>query len=410
MNPPIRVYLRESSDVGGPETMKASAHHLTDASPDADPAFAGRGDGPDLRVHRDLEALDSLEEAWRNLTPSDAAPFLTFSWNQAWYRSYAGPRMKPLLFELVDGDETVAILPCYRDGSSIRLAGDRICDYQDILAADDAAVRAMLREVMAWVAREGSGDHLHFEKLSSEGALHRVLHLPGATPAGTLSFEKSYAPCPFADLGDGLEGYLSSLPRRTRQDLRNSLSRLQREAPGANVRVVRDLGVKIDDLETAADFHVVHFTKAGRSPLGDPRLVEFFGRVAKDPDVGLQLAFLEHDGALLAVDFGFVRGPRYYGYLMAYDPASARLSPGKCLLLLRIDRWVKEDGVRILDFLAGDESYKRAYTGGRAYRVWSMRLMPPSLRHRALHLGLRSDRRFREFAKKLLGRNRVASA
>jgi CelD/BcsL family acetyltransferase involved in cellulose biosynthesis len=268
----------------------------------------------------------------------------------------------------------------------------------------------MIREVMGWLAREGSGDHLHFEKLSSEGALHRALHQPGATPAGTLSFEKSYAPCPCADLGDGLAGYLSSLPRRTRQDLRNSLSRLQREAPGANVRVVRDLEVKVDDLETAADFHVVHFTKTGRSPLGDPRLVEFFGRVAKDPDVGFQLAFLEHEGGLLAVDFGFVRGLRYYGYLMAYDPANARLAPGKCLLLLRIDRWVKEDGVRILDFLAGDESYKRAYTGGRAYRVWTMRLMPPSLRHRALHLGLRSDRRFREFAKKLLGRNRVASA
>lgn len=410
MNPPIRVRLRESSDVGEPETMKASAHHLPDASPDAGSWLACPGDGQLLRVHRDLAALDSLEEAWRNLTPSDAAPFLTFSWNQAWYRSYAGPRVKPLLFELVDGEQTVAILPCYRDGRSIRLAGDRICDYQDILAADDAAVRAMLREVMAWVAREGSGDHLHFEKLSSEGALHRVLHHPAATPVGTLSFEKSYAPCPYADLLDGLAGYLSSLPRRTRQHLRNSLSRLEREAPGATVRVVRDLEVKVDDLETAADFHVVHFMKGGRSPLCDPRLVEFFGRVAKDPDIGFQLAFLEHEGALLAVDFGFVRGVRYYGYLMAYDPASARLSPGKCLLLLRIDRWVKEDGVRILDFLAGDESYKRAYTSGRAYRVWSMRLMPPSLRHRALHLGLRSDRRFREFAKKLLGRDRVASA
>jgi CelD/BcsL family acetyltransferase involved in cellulose biosynthesis len=237
-----------------------------------------------------------------------------------------------------------------------------------------------------------------------------VLHEPDGIPAGTLSFEKSYAPCPYADLGDGLAGYLSSLPRRTRQHLRNSLSRLGREAPGSRVRVVRDFEVKVEDLAKAADFHVVHFTKAGSSPLCDPRLTDFFGRVAKDPDVGFQLAFLEHEDGLLAVDFGFVRGVRYYGYLMAYDPASARLSPGKCLLLLRIDRWVKEDGVRILDFLAGDESYKRDYTGGRAYRVWSMRLMPPSLRHRAMQFGLRSDRRLRGFAKRLLGRDRAVTA
>ena len=410
MNPPIGERLREPSGAFDPEMMKATVHHLPDAPPPGEGSPASRPRAPRLHVHRDPASIDSLEEAWRILTPSDAAPFLTFSWNRAWYRSYTGPRARPLLFELVVGDETVAILPCYRDGRAIRLAGDRICDYQDILAADDAAVRTMIREVMAWLAREGSGAHLHFEKLSGEGALHRALHQPGGTPEGTLSFEKSYAPCPYADLGDGLAGYLSSLPRRTRQHLRNSLSRLEREAPGAKVRVVRGLGVKVDDLETAAHFHVVHFTKAGRSPLGDPRLVEFFERIAKDPDVGFQLAFLEHEGALLAVDFGFVRGPRYYGYLTAYDPAAARLAPGKCLLLLRIDRWVKEDGVRILDFLAGDEPYKRDYTGGRAYRVWSMRLMPPGLRHRAMHLGLQSDRRFREFAKKLLGRERGVSA
>jgi CelD/BcsL family acetyltransferase involved in cellulose biosynthesis len=410
MNPPIRVRLREATEVVDPESMKASAHHLPGMVPDLESGFGDAGGAPALRVHRDPEAIDSLEAAWRNLTPSDAAPFLTFSWNQAWYRTYAGRRVRPLLFELREGGQTVAILPCYRDGRAIRLAGDRICDYQDILATDDAAARLMIREVLAWMAREACGDHLHFEKLSSEGTLHRILHQPGTAPAGMLSFEKSHAPCPCADLGDGLAGYLASLPRKTRQDLRNSLNRLEREAPGANVRMVRDFAVKVDDLSTAAAFHSRHFMKSGRSPLSDPRLIEFFGRVAKDPDVGFQLAFLEEGHGILAVDFGFVRGARYYGYLMAYDPARARLAPGKCLLLLRIDRWVKQDGVRILDFLAGDESYKRAYTGGNAYRVWSMRLMPPSLRHRALHLGLRSDRRLRNVARRILGRTPAGSA
>lgn len=409
MKPPIRVRLLDASEAKLPEPMESTAHHLPEAATVLDPLFGLPESSIEMGIHRDLASIERLEEAWRNLTPVDSAPFLTFPWNQAWYRTFSGIRTRPLVFEVRDAGETIAILPCYQEGRSIRLAGDRTCDYQDILAVDEMAVLATMREVMAWLAREASGSHFHFEKLSTEGALYRVLHRPDGLPPGTLFFEKSYAPCPVADLRDGLDGYLASLPRKTRQDLRNSLNRLEREAPRARIRVLRDFEVKVDDLWNAAGFHARHFLKDGSSPFSDPRLIDFFGRIAKDPDAGFQLAFLEQEDGPLAVDFGFVRGGRYFGYLTAYDASFSRLSPGKCLLLLRIDRWVKEDGVRALDFLAGDEAYKRSYTGGRGYHVNSVRLMPPSLRNRALQFRLRSDRHLREFAKRVLGKSEAVT-
>jgi CelD/BcsL family acetyltransferase involved in cellulose biosynthesis len=361
----------------------------------------------ELFVHEDvaaLEALDELEPAWRRLLAPEASPFQTFAWNHAWYRTYALGRVRPLLFEWRRGGETVAILPCYREGKTIRLAADRICDYQDVIARDGDEVAALLAAVLEWVAMQGHGGQCRFEKLSSRGLLFHHLHAAGGLPDHSLCFEKSYAPCPYADLRGGLENYLGGLPRKLRQDFRHSLNRLEREAADARVTILRDFDIRVDDLWNAAAFHVEHFRKDGESPFADHRLIDLFGRVAKDPESGFQLAFLTLYGDLLAVDFGFVRGGCYYGYLTAFDAGFGRLAPGKCLLLKRIDRWVAEDSVHTLDFLAGDEEYKRSFTGNAAYHVWSLRLMPDDFHNRLRRAGLESDKQLRQFAKRALGR------
>lgn len=404
MKSPLRIRLRD--DVSPCEGIGTSVaiHHLP-------LEFGGGGESDSaLLAHTTFESIETLEDAWRRLTPESASPFQTFGWNVAWYRTYASAQVRPLVFEWRSDGETRAILPCYRDGDAIRLAGDRICDYQDILAEDDAAAAETLRKLFARIQREGGGSHLRLDRLSSEGILRRVLASPETRPTNSLFYEKPSSPCPFADLRGGLDPYLASLPRKTRQDLRNSLHRFKREAPGARVTILRDFEVRVDDLWKAAAFHAGHFRRGKESPFCDPRLIDLFARVAKDPEVGLQLAFLTVEGDLLAVDFGFARGGRYYGYLTAYDPAYARLSPGKCLLLLRIDRWVREDGVHTLDFLAGDEAYKKTFAGDSAYRVWSMRLMPPSLRNRARHLALESDKQLRVLAKRALARRDCRAA
>jgi CelD/BcsL family acetyltransferase involved in cellulose biosynthesis len=357
-----------------------------------------------LRVHRSIESLETLELPWRRLTPEGASPFQTYTWNLSWYQTYAATAGAPLVFEIRSAGEAVAILPCYRAGRAIRLAGDLTCDYQDIIARNDEEVVSSLGLVMDWLGSEARRSYFRFDRISSEGALFRALHGPTGRPDDSIVFQKCSAPCPYVDLQGGLDGYLGSLPRKIRQDLRHSLNRLEKEAPVSRVVRLNDFSIRVDDLINAADFHIEHFRKEGGSPFCDERLVELFGRIAKDPDVGLQISFLADQGDLLAVDFGFVRGGRYYGYLTTYDPAFSRLAPGKCLLLKRIDGWVREDGVQTLDFLAGNEAYKKSFTGGAAYHVWSVRLMPDDLLNRTRRLGLEAHHRLRGFVKRVLGR------
>jgi CelD/BcsL family acetyltransferase involved in cellulose biosynthesis len=400
-----RLDLQTGNAVPREGAVGAATHHFP-GSPEPRPAGhdGGQCNALSLRVHRSVESLETLELPWRRLTPDEAAPFQTFTWNLAWYRGYASTPGTPVIFELRRGGETVAILPCYLTGRTLRLAGDTICDYQDIITDDLAVVLPTLELVMDWLKREARRSHFHFERLSCEGLLYRALHEPMVAAGENLVFEKRFAPCPYVSIEGGLDAYLVSLPRKIRQDLRHSLNRLEREAPVARVVRLNSFSIRVDDLENAAEFHIGHFRKEGVSPFADRRLIELLGCVAKDPDVGFQLSFLANQGDLLAVDFGFVRGGRYYGYLTAFDPAFGRLAPGKCLLLRRIDGWVEEDGVHILDFLSGDEGYKKGFTGGAAYHVWSMRLMPRDLRNRARRIGLESHKQFRRLAKDVLER------
>lgn len=385
-----RIRLRDDRDVGN----SVSQHHL--------PTFdRGKRLKWSVEVISDAERVDQLETDWRRFTPEDAAPFLTFSWNRAWFRTFGESCGRPSIFRICENGKTVAILPCYRKGNVFRLAGDNVCDYQDIVARDDDSAKMALATVLLWMKQNAKNCHFHFEKLSTEGLLHRTLAGKKGNP-GFLSFVKHYAPCPYVDLQGGLENYLASLPRKMRGDLRRALNRLDREAPCARVTICRDFNIGVRDLESAAAFHVQYFRKGGASPLDDPRLVSLLGEVAKDPDVGLHLSHFTDQSETLAVDFGFARGGRYYGYLAGFNPDFRKIAPGKCLLLSRIDQWVATDGVEVLDFLAGDEEYKKGFTGGESYQVNSVRLMPDGFSHRCLRFYLEGDKRMRAFAKLLL--------
>lgn len=396
MNEPVRVRLRGAGDRRGICAPAPVMEHLP---------LEG---GMDLRVHEGagaLDALERLEGSWRSLTAESDAPFLTYAWNQAWYHLFSGCGHRPVIFELVCGGRTEAILPCYLEGRTVRLAGDRLCDYQDVIASDDVAASRLVAGAMEWMTSRGQGGHFRFERLSCEGRLFRILHGGHGLPQASLRFEKTFAPCPITSLRGGLEGYLAGLPRRTRQDFRHSLNRLQREAPDARITILRDYEIQVSDLWGAAAFHTACFRKAGESPFRDHRLIDLLGRVAKDPEVGFQLGALTLHGDFLAVDFGFARGGCYYGYLTSFDANFSRWAPGKCLLLGRIDDWVAVDGVERLDFLCGDEAYKFSHTGGEAYEVWSIRLIPDGLVGRVRLAGLESNRRLRQFAKRVLLRD-----
>ena len=82
------------------------------------------------------------------------------------------------------------------------------------------------------------------------------------------------------------------------------------------------------------------------------RLFEAFG-----PADALRLAFLTVGGRRIAAGISFETADTIYYYNAGVDPDARELSPG----VLMVERYVRralESGIKTLDFLRGDETYK----------------------------------------------------
>lgn len=357
-----------------------------------------------VRIVETVEEIEKLDLPWRRLTGERSAPFQTFTWNLAWYRHFLPGYDSPMVFLLERDEEITAILPCYRKGRQIRLAGDQHGDYQDMITADhDTAFRA-LAAVFTKVKTDFPAYSFYFWKISSEGFLHAYFNAGDAQTDEMLIVSKKHAPCPTVRIQGGLKSYLDSLPSRRRQDMRRSLKRLDKAMPTCRVEILRGDEIRVSDLENVAEFHDDHFRKDGVSPLREAALLGMLGEASKDPEVGLHVSALIDQGEMVAVDIGFVRGRKYYGYLTGFDPEFRSLAPGKCLLLNRIDTWTKEDGVEVLDFLSGDEPYKTGFTHGESYDVESVHWMRNRVRSRAVQASIVAGNFGRKVAKKALGK------
>jgi CelD/BcsL family acetyltransferase involved in cellulose biosynthesis len=91
---------------------------------------------------------------------------------------------------------------------------------------------------------------------------------------------------------------------------------------------------------------------------------EFYGGLARlpHPSGPCHVAALEVAGEIVAVNWGLVRGNRYYYVMHAFsaDGPAAKSSPGR-LLMYGLMQWCIERGIDIFDFTIGDEGFKEQW-------------------------------------------------
>lgn len=344
------------------------------------PALAGVNTGaPPFNSHiaRSVEELDDLSHEWSQLTAeSKGTPFQSFSWNRAWYRHFSDHYDEMLVFSFTAGLKTVAIIPLYRKGRSLRLAADHVCDQQDAIAGDTEAVCAGLREVLRWAWRNGC--HLKLRQIPEHGWLHQAALSLGAIRGRIFKFHHCYAPCPRVDLPESGDAFVQQLPRKIRGDMRRHLNKLDREHPGAELEIHRAGQLPDGLIDQVADFHASHFRKDGVSLLADPRFRKLVADAARAADSGIRVSTLRDGDDLMAMDIGFTFKRAYHGFLTTFDLKHRKVSPGSCLLIKRLDWFIQRDGVESLDFLLGGEQYKYQFAKSE-YNVCAFYLYPWSI-------------------------------
>ena len=157
--------------------------------------------------------------------------------------------------------------------------------------------------------------------------------------------------------GIDFEGYLGTLDKKERHEIRRKLRRA--EAAG-EVRLERSAD-PVGDLDAFIDLHQKRWGADGLFPptAGGDQSRRFFRRLFEllGDDGTVQLHFLAVGGRRIAAGVWFDDADACYFYNAGVDPDARELSPGVLMSAMAIQAAIAA-GRRRFDFLRGDEPYK----------------------------------------------------
>jgi CelD/BcsL family acetyltransferase involved in cellulose biosynthesis len=343
--------------------------------------------------------VDRIRGDWERLTGESPAAFQSFGWNRAWIRHFQSKYEALAVFVLYRNSRAVGIFPCFRKGTRLRMIGDEICDFQDVIVESPNDAKVLLASVL--LSAKSNGLHLDLRKLSERGMLWPLLQTE-AEKYGFSFFHKVYGRCPWFSLEDSAGEFLTRSKASLRKRIRRALRRLEDLAPDSKNNFLDESGI---DRKTIGDIAALHqanqHRKEGSSIFENEAYRNFLTEAAGSADVGMRvLEIRNREGELVAFDLGFERGERFYAYLGAFDELYSGGSPGMCLLHWQMDVFPLR-GVRHYDFLCGEESYKFDYAT-ETYDIISARVYVSTFRNLLLLFGMKWLRAAKTAVKPLL--------
>lgn len=323
-----------------------------------------------LSVH--AEEFDRLRGEWSGLLAQTEAPmpFVTPAWQRVWLDHFQGDRELRLLTAR-DGERLIGVAPLLVGGDRAEFVGHySICDYMDVVVTPGFE-GAFFTSILERLAGDGVRN---IDMRGLRASSPTLAGIGGAATAGGYACQRDEeAHAPAVDLPDTWEGYLGSLSKKDRHELRRKLRRLDSAGGDVALRVVTEPDEALTMLDSL--FHLMRISSHHKEEFLDrPGMQDFFrDMTATMAQEGmLRFYFLTFDGEAVASVLNFDLGKRLYMYNSGYDPQYSHYAVGlmsKALLL----RDAVENGRTCVDFLRGDESYKYDL-GGQDQLVYKLAL------------------------------------
>lgn len=313
-----------------------------------------------------------LHDPWEALLQRtyDNRLFLTPDWVRVWWQHFGSG--EPLFVTVRDGQELRALLPLQvieRFGQRVlTLLGDAaVTDYLDALAEREEA-QPLLQQSWRAALGELRFDRIELRHVPASSPL--IPALQAVAPAHHLAvLEEQDEVDPVAVLCPEWEGYLQTLSKKQRHEVRRKLRRFQTDAEwdyrlaATPQDLERDLPVFFRLHQAGAQDKADFMTETMRAYFVD--LCRTFLQLGF-----LRLAILRRDGVDVAATISFLYRGRYLLYNSGFDPAYAAYSPGIAAVSLAIQDAISSRAAAF-DFLSGDEPYKYQLGGSNTftYRV-----------------------------------------
>ncbi len=297
-------------------------------------------------IHRLREIQTEWDTLWYR-TPN-ASPFQHSAWLLPWWDTFGSGEV--FSFAVRSDGELVGLglffLHTWNDRRQVTFLGNGVSDHLDILGNEAGILEEIGNHKDAW-------DTCDLQDLPPESPLLRA-----QIPDSLLSEVCPQHTCSAAPLPDTVEAFRAGLPHGLKRNLRRYASQLK--AAGSVSFETADESNYQSFIDALFALHQSRWAiKNGKGMLEGSSMERFHRRAAENLwKQGLvRLHGLRLSGTLIAVVYAFVHRQRAYCYLGGFDPAFSKFSPGALIMAYVIEQAIRE-GVSVLDFLRGEESYK----------------------------------------------------
>jgi CelD/BcsL family acetyltransferase involved in cellulose biosynthesis len=334
-------------------------------------------------------AFDALEREWSELAAaSEVSVFQTHEWLRSWWTYFAGERsLWILLFR--SGDVLAGIAPlCVEEvrlfgvvvARHVQFIGRELSDYGDILLRPGHEEEVL--DAFSHHLGETSDrwDVLDLDDVSERSGVVRLFPAALARRGITL-YEQPGPVCPYVTLPGRADALVQELGATSRYNFRRKFRNLQAQFT-TEIELIRR---PEDDLPRAvSEFSLIHGERW--KSLGYPSAFDNAQHRAFHVEIArkfaardwLRMFFLTADGVPVAVTFCFNYRERIYMYQSNVHGSEAvmKCSPGFLIRSVAMAEGITE-GMRVFDFLRGNEEYKYREWGAVDSRNWLLRVRSP---------------------------------
>jgi CelD/BcsL family acetyltransferase involved in cellulose biosynthesis len=356
------------------QVATATAAAIRDAATPAQPVANASA----VEIVTDTAAFERLEPEWNDAVDRAgiAHPFLRHEWLRTWWECFGEERQLHIVIVRAGG-RIIAIAPLVSEAVTLcgipvrqlRLMFNDHTPRADVIVAEpgERAYRAI------WNALVASGDRwdvLLLGQLPRDSQTREVFtRLAAAAGRATGTWQSSESP--YLELAGSWESYFGSLPGKFRSNVRNRISRLQRQGQPALESIETLSGVD----EALADVFRLEASgwklREGTAIASRAEVQRFYTLFAHRAAARgwLRLQFLTVGGQRIATSFSLVYGRRLFLCKTGYDPAFDTCSPFKVLTSLATEQ-AYQQGLAEVDFLGDTEPWKLEWTSAVRSHDW----------------------------------------
>jgi CelD/BcsL family acetyltransferase involved in cellulose biosynthesis len=315
------------------------------------------------------DLFKDLASEWNSVLHTSAAdtPFLTLEWQQTWWDCLCEGEL--FVMTVRDSGALIGIAPLFlvskpfKDGEEpkrlLRLIGGvDASDYLDLIAARGRE-REVFDAMLGALAKSDQWDVLDLYNVP-EASLTRSV-LPALTAACHWKWiDEPQVVCPIILLPISFEGYLDSLDKKERHELRRKLRRAE-NAENLTWYAVTSQDHEHDLTEAAEAFiNLMMQSRSDKSDFMTTAMRRFFHSMIKATHAGgfLHLSFLEVDSVKAATYLCFDYGLRRLVFNSGLETTQFQSLSAGIVLVVRLIEESIQLGYTEFDFLRGNEDYK----------------------------------------------------